>query len=49
MQANQTECSRLEEVFVIKFSAAGKWKSCEIYRRMSTEKQILIKKNLQMG
>ena len=32
--ANQTDCSRLEQRFVIKFMLAEKCKSCEDYGRM---------------
>ena len=34
MMANQTEYSRLEQRFVIKFLVAKKCKPCEIYRKM---------------
>ena len=34
MVANQTDCSRFEQKFVIKFFVAEKCKPCEIYRRM---------------
>ena len=33
MTANQTECSRLEQRFVIIFLVAEKCKPCEIYKR----------------
>ena len=34
MDANQTQCSKLEQRFVIKFLVAEKYKPCEIYKRM---------------
>ena len=35
MVSNQTECSRFEQRYVIKFSVSEKYKPCEIYRRIS--------------
>ena len=34
MMTNQTECSRLEQRSVNKFSVAEKYKPCEVFRRM---------------
>ena len=47
MEANQIECSRLEQRSVIKFMVMEKCKPCEIYRRMCDvyEKAIFSKKN----
>ena len=51
MLANQTECSRLEQRFGIKFLMAGKGKTYEIYRRMYKVygKTYFSKKCLQTG
>ena len=49
MAANQTECTRLELGFVIKFLAAEKCKLCEIYRRMCEAYISVKKKSLLMN
>ena len=51
MTANQTQSTRLEQRFVIKFMVAEKCKPCEIYSRMGDvyiEGNLNPKKCLQM-
>ena len=48
MAANQTECSRIEQKFVIKVLVAEKCKLCEIYRMCNVyRKACFSQKNVK--
>ena len=49
MAKNQTECSRLEQRSVVKFSVTEESKSCEIYRKMCDVNEVCFSQKMLLN